>query len=172
MDSEESWGANTVLVFNVGDGCLSFFFSLEKPFSVLLIFLCYMPSLFKKAKRKTTKWNHGDDSALLSLALSRPLKMFILYSSTMTNLNSILKSRDITLLTKVHIVQAMVSPVDMYGCESWAIKKAEHWRVDAFQLVLEKTLESPLDYSEIKSINPQGNQPWIFIERTDAELKL
>ena len=60
----------------------------------------------------------------------------------MTNLNSILKSRDITLLTKVHIVQAMVSPVVMYGCESWAIKKVEHQRTDVVQ---EKTLESPLD---------------------------
>ena len=138
-----------------------FFFSLEKPFSVLLIFLCYMPSLFKKAKRKTTKWNHGDDSALLSLALSRPLKMFILYSSTMTNLNSILKSRDITLLTKVHIVQAMVSPVDMYGCESWAIKKAEHWRVDAFELwCWRRLLRVPWtivrsNQSILKEINPE-----------------
>ena len=52
----------------------------------------------------------------------------------MTNVNSMLKSRDITLLTKVHLVKAMVFPVVMYGCESWAIKKAEHQRTDAFQL--------------------------------------
>ena len=62
----------------------------------------------------------------------------------MTNLNSVLKSRDITLLTKVHLVKAMAFPVVMYGCETWTIKKAEHKRIDAFE-VLEKTLESPLD---------------------------
>ena len=73
----------------------------------------------------------------------------------MTNLDSILKSRDITLLTKVHMVQAMIFPVVMYGCESWTIKKAEHQRIDAF----EKTLESPLDRQEIKPVNPKGNQP-------------
>ena len=63
----------------------------------------------------------------------------------MTNLDSILKSRDITLPTKVCLVKAMVSPVVMYGCESWTTKKAEHQRIDAFRLVLEKTLESSLD---------------------------
>ena len=77
----------------------------------------------------------------------------------MTNLDGILKSRDITLLTKFHIVKAMVFPVVMYGCESWTIKKAEHQRVDAFKLVLEKTFESPLDKKEIKPVNPKGNQP-------------
>ena len=76
----------------------------------------------------------------------------------MTNLDSILKNRDITLLTKVHRVKTMVFPVVMYGCESGTIKKAECRRIDAFELVLEKTLESPLD-SEIKSVNPKGNQP-------------
>ena len=67
----------------------------------------------------------------------------------MTNLDSLLKSRDITLPTKVCLVKAMVFPVVMYGCESWTIKKAEHQRIDAFELVLEKTLESPLDFKEI-----------------------
>ena len=77
----------------------------------------------------------------------------------MTNLDSILKSRDITLPTKVHLVNAMVFPVVMYGCESWTIKKAEHQRSDAFELVvLEKTLESPLDSKEIKPVNPKGHQ--------------
>ena len=62
----------------------------------------------------------------------------------MINLGSILKSRDITLSTKVQIVKAMVFPVVMYGCESWTMKKAEHQRIDAFELwLLEKTLESP-----------------------------
>ena len=67
----------------------------------------------------------------------------------MTNLDSILKNRDITLPTKVRLVKAMVFPVVMYGCESWTIKKAEHLRIDAFELWWEKTLESPLDCKEI-----------------------
>ena len=69
---------------------------------------------------------------------------------------------------KVHLVKAMVFPLVMYGCESWTIKKAECWRIDAFEL-LEKTLESPLDRKEIKPVNPKGKQSWIFIGRTDAE---
>ena len=71
----------------------------------------------------------------------------------MTNLDSILKTRDITLPIKVHLVKAMVFPVVIYGCESWTTKKAEHRRIDAF-VVLEKTLESPLDSKE--SISLQG----------------
>ena len=63
----------------------------------------------------------------------------------------------------------MVLPAIMYECESWTIKKAECRRIDAFKLVLEKTLESPLESKEIKPVNPKGNQPWIFIGRTDAE---
>ena len=63
----------------------------------------------------------------------------------------------------------MVFPVVTYGCESWTIKKAEHRRIDAFSVVLENTLESPLDCKEIKLVNPEGNQSWIFIGRTDAE---
>ena len=78
----------------------------------------------------------------------------------MTNLDSILKSRDIILPIKVHIVKIMVFPVVMYGCESWTIKKAECQRMDAFELlVLKKTLENPLDCEEIKPVNPKGNQP-------------
>ena len=69
----------------------------------------------------------------------------------MTNLDSIFKSRDITLPTKVHLVKAMVFPVVMYGCESWTMKKSEHRRIDA-------TLESPLDCKKIQSVHPKGNQ--------------
>ena len=87
----------------------------------------------------------------------------------MTNLDSILKSRDITLPTKVCLAEAMVFPVDMYGFERWSIKKAECWRRYFWTVVLEKTLESPLDCKEIKPVNPEGNQFWIFIGRTDAE---
>ena len=75
-------------------------------------------------------------------------RCLLLGSKTMTNLDSILKSRDIVLPTKVHLVKAMVFPV-MYGCESWTIKKAEHRRIDAFEVLMEKTLESPLDCKEI-----------------------
>ena len=77
----------------------------------------------------------------------------------MRNLDNVLKSRDITLPTKVHIVKAMVFPVVMYRCESLTIGKAEHQEVDAFKLVLEKTLESPLDIREIKPVSHKGNQP-------------
>ena len=86
----------------------------------------------------------------------------------MTNLDSILKSRDITWLTEVHIVKVMVLSVTMYGCESWTIKKAVHQRINAFKLVLE-TLESPLDCKEIKPVNPKGTQFWICIGKIDAE---
>ena len=75
----------------------------------------------------------------------------------MTNLDSILKRRDITLPTKVCLVKAMVFLVVMYGCESWTVKKAERQRIDAFELVLEKTLESLLDCKEIQPVHPKGD---------------
>ena len=77
----------------------------------------------------------------------------------MNNLDSILKSRDITLPTKVCLVKAMVFPVVMYGCESWTIKKAEPQRTDVFELWLEKTLEGHLDCKEVKTVHPKGNHP-------------
>ena len=76
----------------------------------------------------------------------------------MTNLGSILKSRVITLPTKVCLVKAMVYPVVMYGCESWTIKKAEHQRIDAFELLCWKRLESSLDCKEIQPVHPKENQ--------------
>ena len=86
----------------------------------------------------------------------------LLGRKVMINLDSTLKSRDITLLTKVHLVKAMVFPVVIYGCESWTIR--------CFRtVVLEKTLESPLDSKEIQPVHPKGNQSWMFIGRTDAE---
>ena len=83
--------------------------------------------------------------------------------------DSILKSRDITLPTKVHIVKAMVFPVVMYECESWTIKKAELKELIFSTVVLEKTLESPLDCKEIQAVHSKGDQSWVFIGRTDAE---
>ena len=81
----------------------------------------------------------------------------LLGRKVMTNLDSIFKSRDITLPTNVHLVKAMVFPIVMCRCEIWTIKKAEHKRTDVFEL-LEKTLESPLDCKEIKPVHPKGNQ--------------
>ena len=85
-------------------------------------------------------------------------RCLLLERKVMTNVDSILKSRDITLPTKVRLVKAMVFPVVMYGCESWTIKKAESQRIDAFELWCWKTLESSLDYKEIKPVHPKGNQ--------------
>ena len=88
----------------------------------------------------------------------------------MTNLDSVLKCRDITLPTKVCLVKAIVFPVVMYGL--WELDHKEGWEPKDWYfwaVTLEKTLESPLDCKEIKPVNPKGNQPWIFIGRTDAE---
>ena len=88
----------------------------------------------------------------------------------MTNLDSILKSRVITLPTKVRLVKAMVFPVIMFGCESWTIKKAEVPKNRCFwTVVLEKTFESPLDCKEIQPVHSKGDQSWVFIGRTDVE---
>ena len=87
-------------------------------------------------------------------------RCLLLHRKAMTNLDSVLKSRDVTLATKVHIVKPMVFPVVTYGCESWTIKKAECRRIDAFELWWWRRLfESPLDGKEIKSVNLKGDQP-------------
>ena len=98
-------------------------------------------------------------------------RLLLLGTKAMTDLGNILKSRDITLPTMVHVDKAMVFPVVMYGCESWTIKKAGCQRSDAFELWCWRTLESPLVCRDIKPVNPKGNQPWIFIGRTDAKAK-
>ena len=84
----------------------------------------------------------------------------------MTNLDSIFKSRDITLPTKVRLVKTMVFPVVMYGCESWTVKKAEHQRIDAFELWCWRRL---LDCKEIQPVHSEGDQPWDFFGRNDAK---
>ena len=97
-------------------------------------------------------------------------KRLLLGRKTMTNLDSILKSRDITLPAKIHLVKAMVFPVVMYGCESWTINKAESQRIDAFELWCWRRLfESPLDCKEVQPVHPKGDQSWVFIGRTDAK---
>ena len=86
-------------------------------------------------------------------------RRLLLGRKAMTNLDGILKIRDITLPTNVHLVKAMVFPVVMYGYESWTVKKAKHPRIDTSEtVVLEKTLESPLDCKEIQPVSPKGNQ--------------
>ena len=86
-------------------------------------------------------------------------RCLLLGSKAMTNLDSILKSRDITLPTKVHIFKAMVFPVAMYGYESWTKKKAEHRRINVSELRCWRRLLSSLDHKEIQPVNPEVNQP-------------
>ena len=87
----------------------------------------------------------------------------------MTNRDGVLKSRDITLLTKVCIVKVMVFPMVTYSCDSWTVKKVENQRIDAFKLWCWR---SPLDSKEIQPVNPKGNQPWILLEGLMLKLKL
>ena len=122
--------------------------------------------------RRWKRWDTlflGAPESLHIVTAAMKLRRLLLGRKAMTNLDSILKSRDITLPAKVHLIKAMVFPVVMFGCESWTIKKAEHWRIDAFELWCWRRLESPLDCKEIQPVHPKGNQSRIFIERTDAE---
>ena len=102
---------------------------------------------------------------------SREIKRRLLLGrKVMTNLDRILKSKDMTLSTKVRLAKAMVFPVVMYGCQSWTIKKAECRRIDAFELwCWRRLLKSPLDCKEIQPVHPKGDQSWVFIGKTDAE---
>ena len=118
----------------------------------------------KKWKTVTFSWSSKiTEDSDCSHEIKRCL---LLERKAMTNLYSILKSRDITLLTKVHLVKAMVLLAVQYGCGSWTRKKAERQRTDAFELWCWRRL---LDCTDIKPAHPKGNQPWIFIRRTDAE---
>ena len=97
-------------------------------------------------------------------------KHLLLGRKAMTNLDSILKSRDITLLTEVHLVKADVFPIVLYGWESWTIKKAEHQITDAFELWCWRRLfESPLDCKKIQPVHSEGDQPWDFFGGNDAK---
>ena len=97
-------------------------------------------------------------------------RRLLLGRKVMTNLDSIFKRRDITLPTKVHLVKVMVFPVVMFGCDSWTVKKAEHRRIDAFEMwCWRRLLRVSLDCKEIQPVHPKGDQSWVFIGRTDAE---
>ena len=96
--------------------------------------------------------------------------MLSLGRKVMTNLASILKSRDITLPTKVLLVKAMVFSVVMHGCESCTVKKAERGRIDGFELwCWRKLFESPLDCKEVQPVHSKGDEPWDFFGRNDAK---
>ena len=103
------------------------------------------------------------------MKLKRKKKSLLLGKKAMTKEDSILKIRDITLPTKVHIVKAVVFPIAMHRYESWTINKADHWRMDAFKLWCRENSWELLGQMEIKPVNPKENWPWIFIGRTDAE---
>ena len=114
-------------------------------------------------------WGGHTRRLLLITPYTEIKRCLLLGRKAMTNLESILKSRDITLVTKVHLVKAMVFPVVIYGCESWDHKESwmpKNWCF--WTMVLEKTLESPLD-CKIKPVHPKGHQSWIFIGRTNAD---
>ena len=115
----------------------------------------------------------GAPKSLHMVNCSHEIKRSLLFGrKAISNLDSILKSRDITLPTKVHLVKAIVFVVIIYGCESWIIKNINSWALKNWYfwtVLLEKILESPFNSKEINSVNPRGNQSWIFIGRTDAE---
>ena len=121
-------------------------------------------------KCKSDRFYVGDSKITADGDCSHEIKRHLLLGGkTMTNLDSIWKSRDITLPTKAHLVKAMVFRVVVYGCERW---HSEGWVPNNWcfrTVVLEKILESSLDSKEIQPVHPKGNQSWIFIGRTDAE---
>ena len=101
----------------------------------------------------------GGSKITADVDCSHEIKRHLLLGrKAMTNLDSLLKNRDITLPTKAHLVKAMDFPVVMYGCESWTIKKDEHRRIDAFEMWCWRRLLSPLDYKKIKAVHPKGDQ--------------
>ena len=115
-----------------------------------------MEKLYRANKNKTRSWKW--------------LRSWTPYYQIQTNLDSIFKSRDITLPTKVSLVKGMVFPVVMYGCESWIVKKAERRRIDAFELWCWRRLLRVLwDCKENQSVHSKGGQPWDFFGRNDAK---
>ena len=128
-----------------------------------------------ETRQRVTDFIFGGSKITADGDCSHEIKRHLLLErKAVTNLNSILKSRDITLPTKVHLVKVMVFPVGIYGCESWTIKKAECRRIDVFELWWwRRLLRDPWsvrrwNQSILKENNPKGNQSWIFIGRTDA----
>ena len=130
----------------------------------------------KQWKQWETLFGGGASKITANGNHSHEIKRYLLLGrKIMTNLDSILKSRDITLAKKVCLVKAMFVPVVMYGCEGWTIKKAECWKTSFWTVELEKTIESPWDCKDIninliiEKASKKENQSWIFIGRTDVE---
>ena len=124
----------------------------------------------KQWKQWETLFGGGSKSLQMVTATTKLKDTCSLGKKVMTNLDSILKSRDVTLLTKVHLVKATVFPVVMYGCEIWTIENAERQRIDALELWCCRRLfwESPV-LQGYQTSQSKGNQPWIFIGRTDVK---
>ena len=118
---------------------------------------------------KVSDFIFGAPKSLQMVTIAMKLRRLFLGRNVMTNLDSIFKSRDITLPTKVRLVKAMVFPVVMYGCESWTVKKAERRRIATFELWCWRRLLSPLDCKKIQPVNSEGDQPWDFFGKNDAK---
>ena len=122
-----------------------------------------------KIKCQTLFWG-GDSKITASGDCSHEIKRcFLLGRKAMINLDSILKSRDIALPTKVHLVKAMIFPVVMYECESWTLRKAEHWRIDAFELRCWRFLRVPWavrisNQSILKEISPEYSMEGLMLK--------
>ena len=118
---------------------------------------------------RKTKYNEQLSIQLFRCDCTHEIKRRLLLGrKVMTNLDSILKNRDIILPTNVCLIKAMVFPGAMYGSQSWTIKKAEHRKIDPFELWCWRR-QSPLDCKEIQPVHPKGDQSWVFIGRTDIE---
>ena len=113
----------------------------------------------------------GDSKITVDGDCSHEIKRrLLLERKVMTNLNNILRSRDITFPTKAHLVKALVFQVIMCGCEGWIVKKAELQKINAFELwCWRRLLRCPLDCKDIQPVHPKGNQSWVFIGRTEAK---
>ena len=123
----------------------------------------------KQWKQWQTLFSGAPKSLQMVIAAIKLKRRLLLGRKVMTNLDSIFKSRDITLPTKVHLVKTIVFPVVMYGCKSWTIKNWAQKNWCFRTVVLEKTLETPLDCKKIQPVHPKGDQSWVFIGRTDVE---
>ena len=136
--------------------------------SLFPLFPIYLP--WSDGTTEVTDFIFGGSKITADGVCSHEIKgRLLLGRKATTNLDSILKSRDIALLTKVCLVKAMVFPVVMHRCESWTIKKAECWRIDAFERGIGVDSWGSLDSKESQPVYPEGDQSWIFIGRTDAE---
>ena len=136
--------------------------------SLFPLFPIYLP--WSDGTTEVTDFIFGGSKITADGVCSHEIKgRLLLGRKATTNLDSILKSRDIALLTKVCLVKAMVFPVVMHRCESWTIKKAECWRIDAFERGIGEDSWGSLDSKESQPVYPEGDQSWIFIGRTDAE---